>query len=144
MTGIGDHSRRNRKHNPAGCKRCKYRSVGNGWCNYGDITGRSRLVDGGPLLPNGGCKLHTNGDAIRRVRPVPMPRGQTSWNDYEKAKKPPETYRRIEELYNAGWYDSRIAREVHVSQGTVAAWRNRNGLESNYVIAQQKARENGE
>lgn len=131
MTGIGKPEKTN-KHNEDKCKGCIYRSKFSGWCNYGDITGRSRLKDGGKLNPNGGCNLYRKGEVGNRWR---LPPKQEKPEGKEKAEfwsRMDEKYRQIEANYKAGLNDTEIARAVKCGINTVARWRKRHGYESNY------------
>ena len=153
MTGIGKTGS-TRKHSPNGCDGCKYRSSHHDWCNYSDVTGRSRLAMGGKLHENGGCSLYLNyGTKVRRWSPLgagrsstrvvtekPNPKQQDTSKYRNKTKEELETIRRY---YEQGMSDGQICKATGFSKRTVRNWRQKNGLESNYTIMREEMR-NGE
>lgn len=137
------------KHNPEACKGCMYVSLSRNWCNYSDITGQSRLKNGGPLHPNGGCSLYSKGE-IRPRRSLDFSLPPKREDEIPKlARTYRETrieiiYTQIEDLYNKGLCDEHIAKECGCNPKTVYGWRKRRGLESNFVKERKaKARRNG-
>ena len=152
MTGL-EGIQQTQKHDKRGCKDCIYLSSSE-WCDYREMTGRSRLVDGGPLHPDGGCSLHKRG---KRVVASKSP-----WYGYERRKKLDEiegqlVYRKptrrqrigehdaeIERYYNMGLIDRKVAEMVGCSKSSVLRWRKRNGLQPNFKLDREKAEKNGE
>lgn len=116
------------KHNQDVCIGCLYWKSDPGWCNYGQITGHSRLASGGTLLPYGGCKLY---EPIGS-REIP----KENWNAIPQkvvvTPLPENMFRQMEYLYAKGMMDKEIARELGCGATTVARWRKKNNLESNY------------
>ena len=115
------------KHNQDACIGCLYWSRSE-WCNYLEITGHSRIKDGGRLLPFGGCKLY------KAIGTEELPKKE--WNVRPKKvvaePLPANVFQQMEYLYNQGMNDSEIADELGVGKTTVARWRKKNNLESNY------------
>lgn len=84
----------------AGCKGCIYFGAGQGVCDYSKITGKTRVAQGAPLLPGGGCRLKQKGDKCmittlfsgrveRRYR-VTLPGGKVRYlkeEEYQKYKE---------------------------------------------------------
>lgn len=136
MTGIGKPVV-TRKHNKSKCQGCYYQAKHQGWCNYAEITGRSRLKDGGPLNPNGGCKLYRKGERgnLWKLSPKPIRESRDEKTEYRRRQA--ELYRQIEANYKAGLSDVEIATAVGCGASTVSRWRFRHGLESNYVIVKK-------
>lgn len=116
------------KHNQDACIGCLYWKSDPGWCNFGQITGHSRLASGGTLLPYGGCKLY---EPIGS-REIP----KENWNARPQkvvvTPLPANVFRQMEYLYAKGMMDKEIARELGCGATTVARWRKKNNLESNY------------
>ena len=109
------------KYNTGRCKKCKYFSRQEIWCNYHSITGQTRLAQGARLLPDGGCKLfqYENKDDVQsKIK---------SWN-----KIPDRVFSKMRPLYDQGLLDTEIAEAVGVSKKSVRRWRIKNNLESNY------------
>lgn len=115
------------KHNQDACIGCIYWSRSE-WCNYLEITGHSRIKDGGKLLPYGGCRLYK---AIGTVEVT-----KKEWNARPPKvipdPLPANVFRQMEYLYAKGMMDKEIARELGCGATTVARWRKKNNLESNY------------
>lgn len=115
------------KHNRDACIGCLYWSQ-NGWCNYLEITGHSRIKDGGRLLPFGGCKLYK---AIGTEIPQ-----KKEWNLKPKnpipEKLPSNVFRQMEYLHSQGLNDREIAMELGVGKSSVYRWRKKANLQSNY------------
>ena len=147
------------KHDITKCRGCMYLSAQD-WCNYREMTGRSRLVDGGPLHPDGGCSLYKKG---RTRKPRESPWGKYIRYDHELNRKkseerlkekelakerakryfPPSKFaNEIEHYYDMGLTDAEIARRVGCGHTTVYRWRQRNNLKSNFSIDPKKAVEN--
>ena len=102
-----------------------------------------------PLFANGGCRLKkytqtTVEEAKRRWNFYPWKRKSTE--DTEKVQEEVKTkpaqpvvdYEELRRLYRDGLSDERIAVKASVNVKTVRKWRKRNGLESNYILAQQR------
>lgn len=141
-------------HDQTKCEKCRFWGKHQLWCNYGDIMGRSRLKDGGRLLPEGGCSLFeedgpdedtqktirdnwasgkTNGEAWARVKAEE--RKETSYRKKRMRsvwRFPDAVYLSMESLYRKGNNDYEIAREIGVSRSAVQRWRRVNGLAPNY------------
>lgn len=141
------------KHDHTKCEKCRFWGSFQKWCNYGDIMGRSRLKDGGHLLPEGGCDLFeedgpgedtqktvrdnwaagkTNGEAWARA--LSEERKEASYRMHRmktNRRHPEETYVRMEALYRQGKNDYAIAREAGVSRSCIQYWRKVNGLRAN-------------
>lgn len=115
------------KHNQDACIGCLYWSQ-NGWCNYLEITGHSRIKDGGRLLPFGGCKLYK---AIGTEIPQ-----KKEWNLRPQKpvldKLPANVFKQMEFLHSQGMNDRQIARELGVGKSSVYRWRKKANLQSNY------------
>ena len=143
MTGIGKPDNTD-KHNKTKCKTCLFFSKNLGWCNYRDLTGRSRIADGGNLLPGGGCKLYRKGRmsdiyyrnayGTKQVSLIGKPMSKFG-------RKTEDDFARISELYNKGLSDMQIAKDAGVDKKTVARWRKNNKLESNYNLGRKKQAE---
>ncbi len=147
MTGIGRSGKTN-KHNPKGCKGCKYRSKTMDWCNYGEIMKKSRLVTGGKLYPNGGCSLYERGNPMTRSGGWTFgENGQWRQSVGDNLKENPKNskadFELIKKLYEAGLADERIAEKAKCNYKTVAAWRKRNGLESNFFLRKRDGAAHG-
>lgn len=134
------------KHEKEACQGCIYLSSSN-WCDYREMTGRSRYVDGGPLLPDGGCKLYKKGVRVVNKSPWPMYERQKKKDQYieygrdkkQKPFRPPSKYaREIEHWYEQGLSDMKIAEKVGCGHTTVQRWRARNKLESNFMLDRRK------
>lgn len=97
-------------------------------CNYSEIMGRTRLANGGELLPDGGCRLYEPG--------VSYDRSHSKWNVWVPEPMPEEVaadlYMQMDYLYKQGLLDTEIARELGVGASSVGRWRKRNNLQSNY------------
>lgn len=117
------------KYDLAGCEGCKFLAKEPAWCNYSDITGRTRLAQGVTLLPNGGCVLKASGD-------TPKPKTQLPRYGYRKEKTYSEKRRdaiseTIMALYELGYSDRRIGQEVGKTKKSIQAWRKRRLLPPN-------------
>lgn len=116
------------KHNQDACAGCLFWRRDPGWCNYLEITGHSRIKDGGKLLPYGGCKLYKS---IETEEPQ-----KKEWNAIQPKvipdPLPANVFRQMEYLYEKGMMDTEIARELSVGKSSVYRWRKKNNLESNY------------
>ena len=113
----------NGKHAWKPCNDCKY-AHSYRFCNYMEITGRSRLVvgaekfgdpDGGKLLPEGGCRLK------ERIKGYAVGNGHLTVDQID----------RMFDLYDSGLTDPEIAAEIGCHKNSVLRWRRRNGLEAN-------------
>lgn len=116
------------KHNQDACAGCMFWRRDPGWCNYLEITGHSRIKDGGRLLPFGGCKLYkASGTEIPQKK---------EWNLKPKNpipdKLPANVFRQMEYLHSQGLNDREIARELGVGKSSVYRWRKKANLQSNY------------
>lgn len=151
MTGL-EGIERNNKHNQRKCRGCVYHSKNPAWCNYREITGRSRLVDGGKLFPDGGCRLYTRGSRNGNTA-SPWRKGfplVETRKEYEEksgrsrfANKTETDFRQIEDLYNKGLSDQRIADTLGFNVKTIYRWRHRHGVQSNYFKDRKKASHEG-
>lgn len=116
------------KHNQDACVGCLFWRRDPGWCNYLEITGHSRIKDGGRLLPFGGCKLYK---AIGTEVPQ-----KKEWNLRPQKpvldKLPANVFRQMEYLHSQGMNDRQIARELGVGKSSVYRWRKKANLQSNY------------
>ncbi len=153
MTGLEGIKPTN-KHDLSKCEGCAYRSASADWCNYRDITGRSRLIDGGPLLPEGGCRLYKTGPKRKSsespwgfyksketVAAIDAARREEKQRKRKRRESP--FAKEIEKYYDMGLTDAKIAENVGCGHSAVKRWRDRNGLASNYKLDPQKAVENG-
>lgn len=157
MTGLEGIEPTN-KHNIANCIGCKYLSAQD-WCNYREMTGRSRLVDGGPLHPDGGCSLYTKG-RMRKSNESPWGRFIRYDRAYDEQKErakreameakrrakrfaqPGKYDKEIEHYYEMGLSDKEIARRVGCGHTTVFRWRHKHELESNFRLDRARTVEN--
>lgn len=116
------------KHNQDACAGCLFWRRDPGWCNYIDITGHSRIKDGGKLLPYGGCRLY-KAIGTEEIQ-------KKEWNAIPQKvipdPLPANVFRQMEYLYGKGMMDTEIARELGVGKSSVYRWRKKNNLESNY------------
>lgn len=116
------------KHDRDACLGCLFWRRDPGWCNYIEITGHSRIKDGGKLLPFGGCKLY------QAIGTEELPKKE--WNARPPKvipdPLPANVFRQMEYLYGQGKMDTEIARELGIGKSSVARWRKKNNLESNY------------
>lgn len=141
------------KHDQEKCERCRFWGKQQKWCNYGEIMSRSRLKDGGRLLPEGGCRLFEEDDPESDTQLIlrqNWANGKTNGEAYARAmsderreaayrarrlrsnrRHPDEVYLKIEVLYREGRSDYGIAKEVGVSRSAVQRWRTVNGLSPN-------------
>ena len=153
MTGIGKETGGGGK-NTGRCGKCRFWSVQNKWCNYGDVMKRSRAAAGAFLLPEGGCSLFEDREGDYRTQRTIREKwaaGRTDVEAYSKARMearkqgaeerrrvgavarlPESVWAHVRELYSLGLTDPEIAREAGCGKNPVLTWRQRNGLESNY------------
>lgn len=107
---------------------CRYWNAYLGWCNYIDVEKKSRVKSGGKLMPNGGCKLFVPAGSAESPK--------NNWNARPRKvvadPLPANVFRQMEYLYRQGLMDREIARELGIGATTVARWRKKNNLESNY------------
>ena len=113
----------------SGCRGCKRLNRRLQYCDYNSQTGRLRTVDGGRIGPNGGCKLYEPLPGYAPVSPTAVKCGLGI----------DDMYLKIKNLYNEGYTDNDISRELHCNPKTVRKWRKRNGLKSNYTLSLQHA-----
>lgn len=105
------------------CKGCGYRAAPgapNG-CDYGLITGRSKLKDcpvGAECTP---CALYTPGDQVdRRKKPECRP-----------VSRKPDKYAARRRMYDVGWTDRQIATALGLGEGAIRVWRKNHSLPAN-------------
>lgn len=138
MTGLEGIERRTDKHEKGNCKGCIYLSAKE-WCDYGEMTGRSRYVDGGKLSPGGGCSLYTTGHRNIDKSPwTPYVKNKAIETVRKKEIKPLKPKRQqsvhakeFEYYYNMGLPDRKVAELVGCGKTAVQRWRKRNDLISN-------------
>ena len=79
-------------------------------------------------MPYGGCKLY------KAVGTEETPKKE--WNARPPKvipdPLPANVFRQMEYLYGNGMMDTEIARELGIGKSSVARWRSKNNLESNY------------
>ena len=109
------------KHKWKNCNDCEY-AHSMRFCNFMEITGRSRIVygaelygpGGGNLLPGGGCRL-------KKPTDVPIGNGHLTVDQLDE----------MEGLYNSGLTDPEIAEIIGCHRNSVLRWRRRNTLPAN-------------
>ena len=143
-----NRTKKTRGLDPRGCRGCVYQSTSFKWCNYGDMEGRSRTVDGGPLQPDGGCKLFRKPESRKQLKqnriPWNSPKGtpQAAAGQSEEEKSAIRQ-QQLQALYDLDLSDQKIADSLGINRKTVSRWRKDNRLESNYTLRVKQNRQGG-
>jgi len=143
-----NRTKKARGHDPRGCRGCVYQSTSFKWCNYSDIEGRPRIIDGGPIQPNGGCKLFRKPESKKRLKqnriPWNSPNGTPRAAAGQSTKEKSAIHRQqLQALYDLGHSDQKIADSLGINRKTVSRWRKDNRLESNYILRVKQNRQGG-